>query len=231
MVNKGLLILGITLGLIVGSASADVVKFSIGDTGLTYSSAGKTAVIVDSATGTLSGTYTSAGPTQNVNSNPGAYDFNGALTFTHLGVNNWSATGSFTLADSVGTRVEADFLSSSITLANTPLPPFGTMSTMTISGTLSIKAPNSSILVGPDPWTFAGTSGGLTVTDWQRYDNGALVTAEFYFPGAVDLDTLLSVNRASSGGETEFSVVPVPAAILLGMLGLSAAGVGLRRFA
>jgi len=217
---------------------ADMVSFSIGNVGVSYSGSLKTLSF--SANGSLTGKYIpAAGPTQDVASDPGYYAFTGTLQLSKIASNDYTAAGTFTLKDLTGTSlVYAHFDSTSISLDNVD---YGSMlSGLKIAGTLSDVVPGTSILVNESPWTFQGRTDGpplamstLTVNDWQRYDLGTLGVVEYFFPQAADLDHLFgSTNKIGQGGQTtEFSIVPIPAAVLLGMLGLTAAGVGLRRFA
>jgi len=149
------------------------------------------------------------------------------------GANNWSATGTLTFTDTGASNVvEATVTTSSITMPSNILM---------IQANLSNLGINDRILVGADPWVFNGQSeipgegtegiaNQITMYNPGSYDGGNLLTLKFSAPGS-NLDTLFGTNRNLAGGEVKGQVVPVPAAVLLGLLGLGAAGIKLRRFA
>ena len=150
------------------------------------------------------------------------------------GANNWSATGSMKFTDTTTATyaVEAAVTSTSIAINGGELE---------IKGYLYDLAPNTSILVNRgDPWVFAGngdvgpadedgTANQVTMGNRETYDGGQLVTIKFGVSGT--LDDLFSANQTLSNGEVKGQVVPAPAAVLLGLLGLSVAGIKLRKFA
>jgi len=155
-----------------------------------------------------------------------------------FGANNWSATGTLKFTDIVTSSyaVEADFQSTLVEIDKGGY--------LIIQGTLSDMAPNSSILVNRgDPWvykgngesSFAGDADGidkqLTVYNPESYDGGTLITIKFGASGYT-LDELFEDDIENWGpGEVKGQVVPLPAAALLGFLGLGAAGLKLRKFA
>jgi len=157
------------------------------------------------------------------------------LTMTQLGPNNWSAAGTlgFTDLNTANNAVEAAVQSYSVSIAGGYLE---------IKGYLQNLGANSSILVNRgDPWVFVGnadlggadadtTANQITVFNPVSYDGGELLTLKFGVGGT--LDNFFSADRLNlTGGEVKGQVVPVPAAVLLGFLGLGAAGIKLRRFA
>jgi hypothetical protein len=91
-----------------------------------------------------------------------------------------------------------------------------------------------------DPWTFrlfATDSGGTDYTAWTTvngYGTAGPYLTYLSIP-SVDFSTLTSLGFEIRGDRSmdvfHVSVVPVPAAVLLGMLGLGAAGIRLRKFA
>jgi len=155
-----------------------------------------------------------------------------------FGANNWSAAGTlkFTDTDTASYAVEADFHSTLVEIDNEGY--------LRIEGTLSDTTSNTSILVNRgDPWEYVGNAEGaiagdadgkpnqITVYNPGSYDGGTLLTIKFAAAG-YDLDTLFSDDREDwYPGEVKGQIVPVPAAVLLGFLGLSAAGLKLRKFA
>jgi len=74
-----------------------------------------------------------------------------------------------------------------------------------------------------------GVGNTLTLNNWDSWDGGDLVSLHFVTAG-MNLDTFFGANRTSEGAG-DLSVVPVPTAVLLGILGLGVAGVKLRKYA
>jgi hypothetical protein len=160
------------------------------------------------------------------------FDLQLDMTLTRLGVNDYSATGTFRMADVSGIdKVFANFRSTSITL---------------VAGTLNIDGflkGNSPILINAhSPWVFEGDGSvpgqpdgdaDLTVPNPGAYDHGVLVAMKFGLPSNLYLDEVF--NRGTdvtlTGGEVKGSIAPAPAAIGLGLLGLGLIGWYMRRFA
>jgi len=242
-IGKLLLVVSLTaLCLIAVPARAELwLRFQIDETAMTYTAATQAATITDTADSTLKGSlFDSAVKVDSANINDAAdFDFQMALDFTPLGVNSWQATGVLTLTDrnTLANRLVADFVSTGI-----GLDAGGPAGELSIDGQLSARTGNQAILVGSDPWKFEGTSqlgsigngadgvaNTLTLNNWDSWDSANLVSLHFVAPG-MSLDTFFGDNR-TGGGDVDFNVVPVPTAVLLGMLGLGVAGVKLRRFA
>jgi len=188
---------------------------------------------------------------------PSTPDFAASMTlqFAQSGT-DWTATSlaSLTIGDTVGNRVQADFVASSVTLTpitiTTPtVGPLVVGGVLVIAGGLQPAGGNEAILAGAtagNPWTYAGESqtgdGGsdglvnqITVQNWESSDTGVLVALNVSgLMGIPDLNTLFGADRSFSNGTMDVNVgvaaVPVPAAILLASLGLGVAGLGLRRF-
>jgi len=154
------------------------------------------------------------------------------LTLTRLAAENWSASGSASVTDTtLVNRIEGGFTSTAIA--------FGPTSTdLYIHGVLRPVAPDTSLLTA-SPWVFVGTSGSagqdgvphqVTVNYAEIYDSG-IVTVLHYNVGTNSLDTLFSTPDTYGQGDISMTITPAPAALLLGFLGLGAAGLKLRRFA
>ncbi len=129
---------------------------------------------------------------------------------------NWTATGSFMLTDTDTSTPAflADFTSTSVSMA-------AGSTTLEVQGVMSGSSP---ILVnrptgGPD-WTYDGEFSSVTVDNAAQYDGGSLFALQFN-TGASSLDALLGVDGTYSGGKIEGTVVPEPAAALMGLMGLS----------
>ena len=167
----------------------------------------------------------------------GGTNFNLLLDLTLVdgpGVNDWSGTGSFGFTDTslASNAVEAAVQTYLIVWDG---------SSLTIKGYLNDLLPNTSILVKRgDPWVFAGsavntalgsdgTADQVTMYHPGSYNGGLLITIEFGIGS--NLDTLFASDQTLSGGIVTGQVVPVPAAIVLGILGLGVVGWKLRKFA
>ena len=166
----------------------------------------------------------------------GGSQFNLLLDLTlvdEAGDDNWSASGSlqFTDIDTADYAVSAAVQINSITTAGGALELRGSLSPL--SGT--------SILVNRgDPWVAGGSALSLavgsdgvqdqiTVNNADSYDGGEILTIKFGV--TTGLDELFGQNRTLTNGDVKGSVVPVPGAVLLGILGLGAVGIRLRKFA
>ncbi len=160
-----------------------------------------------------------------------------ALQFVESG-GVWSASGDLTLTDITGvTKVAATFSSFSVTIHGDDLD---------IEGALSpVLGPSSSILLPSlDPWIFEGNAGAVPGADStinqitvpanvDSFDSGNLLVMHHTLPvGLRSLEQLFATGeRTLTQGDVDITVVPVPAAVLLGMIGLGAVGVRLRKFA
>jgi len=160
------------------------------------------------------------------------------LQLVQLGPNNWSATSGslkFTDTNRASNAVEAAVDVYEIVVDSDELR---------IRGHMTNLGTNTKILVNRgDPWKFVGndetgdagdadgTANQVTMYGPENYDIGEVLTVKFGV--GVDLDTLFGGvdNQTLLGGEVKGQVVPVPAAVLLGFLGLGAAGLKLRKFA
>jgi len=170
------------------------------------------------------------------------FDFLLAMNLTDLpGVDNWSAAGTLTFTDTVTTSnaVKADFTSSSIAIVG------GAAGHLEITGYLVTSSGNDAILINRgDPWKFMGDAaftpntpdadsvdGQITRGERAAQDNGTLLVLKFAI-GQTSLDTLFGgENRTLDAGEVKGSIVPAPAAIGLGLIGLGLIGWYMRRYA
>jgi hypothetical protein len=160
------------------------------------------------------------------------FNFLLAMKLTKNGPENWSATGTLAFTDTdMGTNaVEATFTSTSVRTYT------GYAGELEITGFLGLPTGRDSILVnrpeeGPT-WTFAGEydtqvsiPGGL-----DYYSGGQVFVIKFGIPDT-NLDNLLNTDRVLLGGKVEGTMVPAPAAVLLGLFGLGAVGWYMRRYA
>lgn len=222
-------------------AMADlIVTYDCSNAALNYNSALKTMAVTqtggsvfdvrteDTVSGTVQDTARLIGNSFNL-----ALD----LQMVQLGVNNWDGAGTikFTDTSTATNAVEATADISSIQVL---------AGNLIITGNLGVLNPNTNILVNRgNPWVFVGNQaiptepdadgvvGQITVDNIASYINGTLITLKFGVPGNGTLDSLFSVDRSMNGGEVKGSVVPAPAAVLLGAMGLGLVGWVKRRFA
>jgi hypothetical protein len=172
------------------------------------------------------------------------FNFNLTLNLSDLpGANNWSATGTLNFTDvNASDVVVATFTSTDVFTSEVST---GARYNLTIKGYIQGNPVGDSILAGGSPWVFTGESNvpgagnqdgdannkTITVNNPDSWGNGTLITFMFDIP-AVDLDSLF--NNWSDplyGGQIQGSVIPVPAALLLGLVGLGSLGVLMRRYA
>lgn len=230
------LILIVLLSVFVTApAMADMVTYDMGQAGLNYTSATKQLVVQESS---LSMLYLELDDQFGVAKDDVAivggtnFDLLLNLTLTQLGTNNWSATGTlkFTDISTSNYAVEATVTSTSITADGTSLQ---------IAGYLEDLTPPTIMVNRGDPWVFVGNSdsGGtdgdgtasqITVINPDSYDGGTILTLKFGV--SQTLDEIFGQDQNLTGGEVKGAIVPVPGAVLLGILGLGAAGVKLRKF-
>lgn len=149
------------------------------------------------------------------------------------GANNWGGTGTLKFTDiNTGTNAVEAF----VNLTDVQI----VSGNLEIHGLMSDLGANTSLLVNRgDPWVFVGNSGAagqdavagqITVANVATFDNGTLLTLRFGV-GNITLDSLFGMDRTFTDGEVKGSVVPAPAAVLLGTMGLGLVGWVKRRFA
>ena len=151
----------------------------------------------------------------------------------------WEATSGTLSFTDVGSAnvVEASFLGTDFELQE--VSGGGVSRELRLEGILSPLGSNESILVKTtDPWEFTGQSGSdLTIYNDESYDNGDVIVAQFDVPGTIaEMNTLIdwldeSGTNMLEVGDATGSIVPVPAAVVLGVLGLGLVGLKMRRYA
>lgn len=160
------------------------------------------------------------------------------LKMEQLGENNWSATGNLTMGDTLSAnKIVGQFNSTEIFTSEVSQ---GYVYNLNMKGVLSGTSLGDPLLVSDtDPWVFTGESGVLgldggaeTVSIWghENWKNGLLMMFQFDIPVSSP-DALFSANRDLQGGLVQGQIVPAPAAVVLGLFGLSAVGWYMRRFA
>ncbi len=235
-----LLVLAIALCLSAAPAMADMVTYDMGIATLDFTQATNNLLVQETSLSMLYLEFDDLGGVALDNvAIIGGDNFNLTLdlTMNQLGINNWSASGSlkFTDTDATSNAVEAAVQSYSVKADGTSLQ---------IVGSLSPQNPPPSILVNRgDPWVFVGnTDGGgadadltanqITVFNPESYDGGTVWTIKFGMTDSLDVFFgTTGQDRHLTGGEVKGSVVPVPAAVLLGILGLGVVGLKLRKYA
>ena len=167
-----------------------------------------------------------------------AYHFYVFLDFYKHGSNVYSATGQVFISDlgpgpAWPATIEADFMSSRIALVGSALQIEGYL--YTPAGRTSIlqqDTPGGAWVFCGDPGTGADGDGVVTVAYPNSFSRGTMFVSA-YPTGASSLDQLFSRDWTTEMqmGVLAGYVVPVPAAVLLGMIGLGMASVKLRKFA
>lgn len=154
------------------------------------------------------------------------------LTFLQAASEAWSASGTVTVRDTTF----SDVIAGNFTSTRIEIP--STSTDLYVHGRLSPIAPSTSILT-TSPWVFAGQMGpdgsdgvaGQVTLDPADYFDSGIVTVLHYRVGTSSLDTLFSTSDSFIQGDVSMTLVPVPAAFLLGMLGMGVAGLKLRKHA
>lgn len=244
-------LLGMSLS---GPAMAGMyLEIDVDGTTMTYNAASKTAGIVDSPGAQLVATLKQGiqvGDTLSIyNSNPGVFDIVSSFQVAQVGVEDWKATGTVQIWDISNTLVVDAVFTSGIVPSSGQSDDVYTVDTgngiykLHVDGYLSPVAGNEAILTGNDPWVMKGEAssadnplyGGdgianqITIPTWESWDSGDVLSFH-YQVDSLSLDTLFASNFTSGiDGDVDITLVPVPAAVWLGMLGLGVAGARLRK--
>ena len=164
------------------------------------------------------------------------------LVFSQSGV-NWSATGDLYVTDTAATKLAGDFFTTGIGIEQV-----GSSYDLHMTGYILPVSGNEAVLVGAaagSPWTFQGeadstslvgggwdgTDNQVTADPWEGFDYGTVVILHYSIGDISDLTTFFGITDVYERGDLEIRVVPLPAAVLLGMLGLGVAGIKLRKYA
>ncbi len=228
-------------------ATADLyVGFDLDNAALSYQAAGNTMSIVGKSGSTLTVERLDDGDPpwtwRDSATVAGSAAFSLDLTFTDLpGTDNWSAAGTLTLTDNNANVTQASFTSISVEINE-----IGSDAHLDMEGYLSPVSGNDWILLdqGGNAWVFEGTGdlGGNNddgvsnqITMNPGSDGGTLWTFDFDVVYMSE-DTFFGSDRASGDsatgwGNVEGSIVPVPAAVVLGVIGLGLVGWRMRKYA
>ncbi len=153
-----------------------------------------------------------------------------------LGANNYQIVGTVkgTDVNQASNSHEGEFSSTNVNYSSQGGPSGALFS---FSGLLNTLLPNDAILinrqVGPDEWVFVGeeafdtpdedgTAGEITLASGRElFDVGGIALFELGIDSVADLDEFFSENRQHAGGDLKLNVtVPVPAAMVMGVVGL-----------
>ena len=172
----------------------------------------------------------------------GGYTMDLTLHFLGAG-DSYTATGTFLLQDrdpTVMWDLQAAFTSTSVALVD-----LAGFYRLEVQGNLSPLAPPS-ILGGTAPWSFEGDAQTgaanadgnpltITVDNPADYTYGGLVALQYpvygNFSSLENLFSSLCTDCGIENGSVHAQIVPVPAALLLGLLGMGVTGLKLRRYA
>jgi len=236
------------IGLAANTASADpyVINFDLLGAQLSYTVAPNTLTATTNSQSTL--LLTLDDPMGNsidyagmvASSKP--FNFSMTLNLTRLGPGNWSATGNLKWSDiNTGSNaVETAFASTNIFIYN------GSRYTLNIDGLLSPLSGNTILVNRGSPWTFVGdaaktppeypdadgTPGQITLPDNPlSFSNGDLFVIRTNVMTS-SLDSLFGTTWTEPKvGQISGTIVPAPAAVVLGLMGLSLVGFWMRRYA
>lgn len=160
------------------------------------------------------------------------YNLTAMLDFTGSG-NNYSATGSLKVYDNtsdVDPKISAEFETTILTFDSLPPNPFtGPSGILTMTGYLTPTPPDTSILLG-DPWEFVGAT-TITLGNSADFDQGTMVVFEYIVQFGTLQDYLAEIDAQGSGMLiAQVHSTPIPAAVLLGVIGLGIVGLKLRKY-
>jgi len=105
-----------------------------------------------------------------------------------------------------------------------------------MTGYLTPQNSNPSILLGDSPWVYVGKDVGLgsptlTLDNPADFTHGTMVVLEFNMPYVSLQDFFLGNKDASGVLNATIHSTPIPAAVLLGVIGLGVVCLKLRKFA
>lgn len=239
MLKRRLLVISLAaLCLSTAPTMADFVEINAGYSmmSVTDTSGGSgtsaTATVIGTSTMNMNIKNSDGSIQQSIIVDPSALDAN--LEFIGLGGNDYTASGSLEMYDdSDDTKIAADFASTTLNYNYSFWHPIlGDVYTMTLTGYLTPQNPNTSILLGGSPWKFVGTDGTLSLAgDPADFDHGLMVVFEYSIPYGSMQDFFIADGDASGMLFAEIHSTPIPAAVLLGVIGLGVAGLKLRKYA
>ena len=160
------------------------------------------------------------------------YDLTATLDFTGSG-NDYSAIGSLMVNDTSSTKIAADFVSTTSTFEPIPIWGGNWASRLTMTGSLTPQGTNTSILLGGSSWEFVGTTGTISLANADSFDQGTMIVFEYYVPYGSLQDFFAADGAKDAYGmlNAQIHSTPIPAAVLLGIIGLGVAGLKLRKYA
>jgi hypothetical protein len=214
-----LLFIAIAVCMIATPVKADLFGFHLGN--LSTSFDGGTGLTTTDWLQTSGSLYRNVAPSGTAVFSPGSFGTVGSesllisMTLSNITALTADATGTISFSDIHGDTISGN-ISGTWIKAGTPSFPQGIF-----SGTLT------SVTHIPANATFDGHSGSVSLVYPQNPQpwNGAIVqlTSANWFSN--------SAYSGVKGGSIDVSVVPVPTAFVLGVLGLGVAGLKLRKFA
>jgi hypothetical protein len=211
-----LLVLAIAVCMIATPAKADLFGFHLGNLSVVYD--GGTSIQTTSIAGLTSGSLyrnlTPAGTAQFLAPlwGTGSESLLINMTLSNLTPTSANATGTMTFVDVDGSTIAANLAGTWTGVTGLP----------TFVGKLT------GVTHTPTTDTFDGHSGSVNMQfssdpqPWLGSIVQLVATTQWFTP---------QVPLTAIGGSIDVSVVPVPGAVLLGILGLGAAGLKLRKFA
>jgi hypothetical protein len=231
-VRVRLLVLCLALGMLTVPARADLFGFSFSNVRSTFNSTTMVFEAKDWANpaqnkGTAGDVYRNITPPGTASFSLYSWNVGGTLEdiLFHMQISNVTATtaegsGWFTIKDIEGDMIGGN-ISGDWVKAGTSAAFVGTLSNVTYTAVVND--------------TFDGHSGSVSMVFPENQPapwNGTLVelsAGSGWFRSGVTNPTLRSFDV--TGGSLDATVVPIPAAVLLGLLGMGAAGLKLRQFA
>ncbi|MCD6304140.1 MAG: hypothetical protein J7M21_04175 [Planctomycetes bacterium] len=166
-------------------------------------------------------------------------DFALDLTVLQASPGVWKATGTLKFTD---VNKSANLIEASVRSTNISLVP-GAGNMFTLSADLGPISPAQTILVnGGTPWQFQGgtassfdpgqdgTNKQISIDDPHNWGNGNVFVIKFQV-GTSTLEDFFGDDQDQAPGEVKGTIVPAPAAVALGLIGLSIVGWRMRRYA